>query len=418
MFESNPHAVKLTARLALVCLVAASVSMPMAWISLAKVLLFVAALGYLSVQLIVGRPDSALAKLWSPWALVLMVVWSAASTAWTSADIAAALVTFIKHAKILEIVLLASLIRTVGEARVAVLAFGLGQAFLLLSSWLMFAGVNVPWHANAPTPYVVFSTYLDQSIMFATTASVYWYLRSERLWSPWLGALGAALALVNTLLLLKGRSGYVVALSALTLAIMWALPSRLRLASLVIAPVVILTGLSLGSTQVQQRLTEISRESQEFSHGKPVQIDDSTGWRLNAWRRSVQAIEEKPILGHGVGAWTPTVKRLEGEGAARIFGAGNEPSNPHQEFLLWGVELGIGGILLLMAALGCMARDAWHFPVPIQRATLAVLAATAIACLFNSALFDDLMGDFFVVSLGVLMAYGTRSMAIHKECQA
>lgn len=33
----------------------------------------------------------------------------------------------------------------------------------------------------------------------------------------------------------------------------------------------------------------------------------------------------------------------------------------------------------------------------------------AVACLFNSTLYDDLMGDFFCVSLGLLMAYGVRN---------
>jgi hypothetical protein len=35
-----------------------------------------------------------------------------------------------------------------------------------------------------------------------------------------------------------------------------------------------------------------------------------------------------------------------------------------------------------------------------------------VACLFNSALYDDLMGDFFCVSLGLLMALGARSMVL------
>jgi hypothetical protein len=32
--------------------------------------------------------------------------------------------------------------------------------------------------------------------------------------------------------------------------------------------------------------------------------------------------------------------------------------------------------------------------------------------MFNSALYDDLMGDFLVVAIGLLMALGTRSMPV------
>jgi O-antigen ligase len=99
---------------------------------------------------------------------------------------------------------------------------------------------------------------------------------------------------------------------------------------------------------------------------------------------------------------------LEGEGKNPIFGQGNNASNPHQEYLLWSVELGVGGLLLFVAALVCVARDALRFPRPVKRATLAVLCAITIACLFNSALYDDLMGDFLCISLGLLMAMGTR----------
>ena len=115
------------------------------------------------------------------------------------------------------------------------------------------------------------------------------------------------------------------------------------------------------------------------------------------------------MQGHGVGNWAPVVKRIQGPHADAIFGQGNH-SNPHQEYLLWAVELGAGGILLLLALLLGIARDALRFPIPIQRALLGMVAATAVACLFNSALYDDLMGDFFCVSLGLLLALGARSM--------
>jgi hypothetical protein len=38
----------------------------------------------------------------------------------------------------------------------------------------------------------------------------------------------------------------------------------------------------------------------------------------------------------------------------------------------------------------------------------------AVACLFNSALYDDLMGDYFCVVLGLLMALGAHEHAIAK----
>ena len=283
------------ARLILVCLSAISVSLPMAWISLAKVLVVVSGLGFLCVSYIHGRRDTALGSLWSSRVLVLIALAFPASLLWTGADLLSALHTLIKHIKAVEIVLLVVLIRSVSEARIAIAAYALGQGFMLLSSWALFAGASIPWQAASSGRYVVFSTYLDQSIMFATSAGVFVCLRNERIWPRWVGMGLAVLALTNTLLLLEGRSGYLVALTTITLVIMWAVPQRLRVAALVVTPVVLLLGLSLGSTQVHERVTKIFRETQNFAHTQQVADDDSSGWRLNAWMRSVQALEEKQI---------------------------------------------------------------------------------------------------------------------------
>ena len=401
-------ATKWNVRLFVVYLAALSVSLPIAWISLAKVLLFALGLIYLITNQWSRRSDAALPRLWTTYAILAILIVFALSLLWTEADMESALSSFVKHAKLMGILLMVSFIRTLREARLAMMFFAGGQGFLLLSSWLMFLGVPIPWVGDVATKYVVFSTYLDQSIMFAAAAAVFWHMRHEGLWPRWLGIAAALLALTNVLLLLEGRTGYLVALTTLSMGLMWAMPRRFRLATVVVTPLAVLLGLSFVSEQVHERLTKIFNESVNYSKSQQVSIADSSGWRLNAWRRSLQAIETKPLNGHGIGAWTPTVKRFEDDKTAtQLFGEGNH-SNPHQEYLLWGVELGVGGVILLIALMVCMARDALNFPDSIQRATLSLLAALAVACLFNSTLYDDWIGDFFCISLGLLLAAGAR----------
>lgn len=394
-------------RLGLICLAAVSVSLPMAWISLAKVSLFVFGLVYLVTNYFNKRSDPTLAALWTPRVVLVILAAFATSLLWTVVDQDFALLTLVKHAKLLEIVLLVSLIRTAREARIGIMAFAAGQVFVLLNSWLLAAGMSLPWVTNPAAPYVVFAeSYLDQSIMFAATAAVLWHLRSDGLWPRWLAGLLAAAALLNVFALLQGRTGYVVAMAVISLAAMWAMPKRWRLPILIVTPLLVLSGAYFGSDQARQGLSRILHESQ--SYAQRAETASSSGWRLNAWHRSLQAIQEKPLTGHGVGSWTPAVKHFEGATAMQAFGAGNS-SNPHQEYLLWGVELGMGGSALLLALLVSMMRDAQRFSPSIKQATLSVLAATAVACLFNSALYDDLMGDFLCIALGLLMALGIRS---------
>lgn len=398
-------------RLGLVCLAAVSVALPMAWISLAKVLLIVFGLFYLSSNVWVKRSDPAFQALWTPRVVLACLLAFSASLAWTEADLGTALSAYVKHGKLIEMLLLLILIRSAQEARIGVIAFAAGQVFLLLSSWLLFVGLPVPWVTDPIGKYVVFSSYLDQSIILATSAAVFWHLRPQDRWPRWIAITLAALAMINVLLL-EGRTGYIVAVAVFSLAVMWAVPRRWRLLTLIVTPLIVLVALYFGSAQVKERLSRGVVESQNFA--AQAESASSMGWRLNAWRRSVEAINEMPWLGHGVGSWTTAAKRFEGTTANQTFGVGSN-SNPHQEYLLWGVELGVFGTLALILLLVAMLRDAMRFSIGIQQTTISIVAAMAVACMFNSTLYDDLMGDYFCISLGLLMALGMRSASTSAE---
>ncbi len=382
----------------------------MAWISLAKLFLFLGCLILLMAGFFRQRSDMAWQRLWSTRMILLIVLAFAVSLLWSQASQDIAWLAFVKHGKLLEIVMLIALICNQREARMAIAAFMISQVVLIASSWSLAMGWPVPWATGAVAQFAVFSSYLDQSIIFATTAAIFWHLRSELFLpqAPWLNSVVASAALANTLFLLDGRTGYAVALALLTFAGLWNVPRKMRLIFLIVVPVLLVTGAYLSSDKVQSRLTAVVSESQNYADQGGV--ESSSGFRLNAWRRSLQAIAQAPMTGFGVGAWTVTVKQIEGAGAGaeKIFGRGNA-SNPHQEYLLWGVELGVGGIVILSLLLGSLVRDAFAFPPPVMRATVSVILAMAVACLFNSSLYDAMIGDYFCVALGLLMALGIRS---------
>jgi O-antigen ligase len=392
---------------------AVSVSLPIAWISIAKLLLFTFCLAYLLIEWFISPGITARrasdnfqnswTDLWTIKAVLGVFFVFSVSLLWTDIDLALALTNLVKHGKLLAIIVLVCLIRSPGEARLTLLIFASGQLFLLLGSWMLAAGLPVPWATKDAGKYVVFSSYLDQSIMFGCAAAMAWHLRGEGLWPKWFAGFTCTMFLINALLLLEGRTGYVVALSMMAMGAMWSMPQRLRYLALVATPVLVLAALFVSSTTVKDRVSGAMQRSQHYAA-----TNDSTsseGWRLNAWRRSLQAIQEKPWTGHGIGSWTATVKRLQGSSAVQTFGTGNA-SNPHQEYLLWGVELGLMGPFLLAMLLFSLARDARQFRPSIARATWSVVAALGMACLFNSTLYDGLIGDFFCVSLGLLLALG------------
>ena len=61
---------------------------------------------------------------------------------------------------------------------------------------------------------------------------------------------------------------------------------------------------------------------------------------------------------------------------------------------------------LLVFFFHSLFKDSRGFPAPVRDATWSFVAVLLVACAFNSALFDGLIGDYFCVMLGLLMTLG------------
>ncbi len=401
---------RFNARLAAVCLATASAGLSVAIISIAKVLLLITALVVLLRNKQAAVEENApLQKMWTPRLILVIVFVFAASLLWTSAPMSQALGAMGKYGKFLVIPALLVLIRTPREATWALAAFLGTQAFLLISSWLLYFHLPVIWATSrtAQASYAVFSSYLDQSIMNAVVAAIFWHLKTLAPNRPlFYACVGISiLALGNVFILFTGRTGHLVGIAMMSLAIFWALPKRYRFASLLLPPLLFLL-VFFSFDKVAQRFSAIKTDVSAYSAG--IGAATSADNRLDFWVGSLEAIAEKPFVGTGVGSWATAYNRIVG----LKFSAHKDISvggNPHQEFLLWGVQLGVGGVVILLAFLGAAMVDFLKVDTPVARAGQSVLAALGVSCLFNSSLYDAHIGDFFCLSLGVLLAYGIRS---------
>jgi O-antigen ligase len=389
---------------------AMSVGLSMAIISAAKLLLLLCALFALSSVLLQTQHVSVEPKVrairFTPIAVLTTLCAFALSLLWTIAPDADALGSVAKYGKLIVIVLLISLIRDRREALYALGWFVLTQLFLVGSSWALFLHLPVPWASSnmAVKEYAVFSSYLDQGIMGAVLAATCWHLRSlvTGRFGKHMAIAAALLALSNVLFVLSGRSGHVVAIAMLSLAIMWQLPKRFR-AAVVLLPFALALVLFFSSSKVRDRLTTVKNEVQSYStQQKSV---TSSGIRLELWRKAIGIVSSHPLVGLGVGSWSTEYNRLEHEkNPAHVPIDGN--GNPHQEYLQWGVQLGLPGVVLLLALFGSVFRDTLGMEPAVARAAQSALAAWMVACLFNSSIYDALIGDFFCVTLGLLLALG------------
>lgn len=388
-----------------VYLLAGSVPLSMAATSLSKVLILLTALTLLLSRRPANAQDSPLAGFRLVPVILLMIGWMALSLTWTVANTQEALVTLVKYGKLLVIPSILVLVRTRREALVAIACYLAAQSFVVVTSVLLGLGLPLPWvPAVRNSVATVYSSYLDQSIMTAGFAALCWHLRKEfpGVLAPAWGAVFALLAVFNVVVQLPGRSGYLACFVVLALALLWMAPRRARLPAL-LAPFMLMGIAYAVSPQIQQRVAQVGAETASYAHGN---VMTSSGLRLFYWKTSFQSIEQRPLTGHGAGSWAHEFKRVNGGRDTSFSGTGG---NPHQEYLLWGIHLGIPGILLLIAFFSSVVADGRRLPMAERHAVWSIVAVLATVCMINSTLYDALIGDYFCVLIGVLIALGRAS---------
>ena len=94
--------------------------------------------------------------------------------------------------------------------------------------------------------------------------------------------------------------------------------------------------LFLSFSDKASRITEGFANTQAFLQPKPEQTESSMGQRYTFWKYSLKLIAEKPLLGHGTGSFAKEYQRI-------AIGEQFITENPHNEFLMIGVQLGLLG---------------------------------------------------------------------------
>lgn len=332
----------------------------------------------------------------------------AVSLLYTSAALDEALGVFAKYGKLLLIPAVAMLIRSREQAITALRFYFSTQCFVLISSWLLFAGLTLPWvPAGRNALAVVYSSYLDQAILTAGFAALAWHLRADfpTRYGPRIAVAMAVLAALNLLFALPGRSGQLCLIGAIAIGLWWAMPRVLR--PMAVAAPFVAFGLAMAlSPHFRQGYTVAYAEVKAYQANPNGDRISSAGDRLNYWQKSLQIMSEKPVLGHGVGSWRQRYWDVMGD---KLPERNASVRNPHQEFLFWGVQLGAAGLLLLATWMGSIWWQARRFEPSVGRATVSLLVVFLVACTFNSALYDGLVGDYFCALLAVLLAFGSFS---------
>jgi O-antigen ligase len=153
-----------------------------------------------------------------------------------------------------------------------------------------------------------------------------------------------------------------------------------------------------GGQVVLNRAICTLHQLQQFKQGQTL---DEDGMRLEIYAITSQMAFEKPWLGWGMGQWIS-------EYAQRASGKMSEKmTTPHNDYLLYWVELGVFGLLGLIGLYAQqlktarrMAKQQQPYALLLAMITLSMMMA---AC-FNAILRDTLFGLAFLIVLAIPLA--------------
>jgi hypothetical protein len=304
--------------------------------------------------------------------------------------------------KLLFIPLLLTQFRRSSHGRWAIIGFLASAVVLLAVSWLLVFFPALYWR-GIRSPGVPVKDYIMQSAIFAICA---------------FGLIGEAAALYRTrarlslglLLLAAGFIANIVYVStARTTLVVLAVMLLLRglrqfgwkggLGAALIG-IILAAAVWASSPYLRDRISGSMKELQTYESG---QVNSPTGLRIEYWKKSLGFIAEAPLLGHGTG----TIPKLFQRDATSRTLPELITTNPHNQTLAVGIELGLVGVIALLAM--------WlaHFALFRGASLVAwfgllVVGYNVISSLFNSHLFDFGQGWLYVLGVGI-----TGGMVLH-----
>ena len=266
---------------------------------------------------------------------------------------------------------------------------------LIAHTGLLFENPLVPPN-SADTP-VGFKYSITHSVLMAFGAFIFVLLaRHTASRATRTALIGLALiAACNVLFIVFSRTGYVV-LAALML---YFFITQFRWRGFVVATalgVILFGGAYYGSDMFQQRTNRAVSELHDWQPDAPSA--SSIGMRMEFYRSSVHIIREHPFFGSGTGSF-PAVY------AATVAGKHMEDTvNPHNEYLLISIQIGLVGLACLIGLFSIQWRRAALLEPLYRDLARGLVLVFVIGCLFNSLLLDHTEGLLFAWATGLFFA--------------
>ena len=284
--------------------------------------------------------------------------------------------------------------------RRSLLAFEVGMLFILVSTWLNIWFI-LPWSASKAlgwgSSHHVLYDHIVQNVMmgfFVAYALSKLSRSASRGWNSFYVVI-ALLALVSVTHLSTGRTGLIVVAGALAVFLFARIGARRALLA-VPALLIGLGALLMTSDVMLSRFQQATTELQNIDNDRYSSI----GHRAYNYKTTPRLIAEKPLFGHGTGAYHTEICRvLDNPNDCQTY-----RWHSHNQFLFFGADYGLVGMALYIALIFSAARVAWRAQNQPHRLMLfGLLGALVSDSLINSPLFSARESHFFLYLLALLV---------------
>ena len=288
-----------------------------------------------------------------------------------------------KYRELALVIIYMGLAATLPNRQRAVTALAIGLLVAMQVSFMQAAGMLPMKHGNP-----VLSSSLTQGALMAWLA--FWLLHYHR--KTGMNGILALLALVlaNLFFLVDSSTGVVLVLS---LGLLFGLQTmrRAKLAVMTGSLIVVVAFAFAVSPMFRTATQEDVKAVHNFLQGKIEGTSTPTGLRLQFYHNSIQIVKSAPVLGHGTG-------RFHEKYAAQVAGTKQVvTANPHNEYLMVGVQSGLIGVGILLALFWALWRSAAGWEGMDRWLAQGMVVWLAVGCCFNSFILDSREGMLFAL---------------------
>ena len=336
---------------------------------------------------------------------LLLFGWLLVGTLWGGGSLEERALSIKKYADLLLIPILISLAIDAQERNRALIALATALGVTLALSFVLGLGLlpTGDFIKGEPSNPFVFKKHTTHNILIAFGALLFAVLawKSPHGWGRWGWGGASVLAVSNVLLMVQGRTGYVVLAGLAILAFQMFFGWRGILAAIVGLCLIFPAAYQISSSFHERVDLTVSSVTQ-WNPSVAV-VNDAVGWRLEYYYHTAEIIQDHPLIGVGTGGFVQAYR-------ARAEPAGLDiPPHPHNQYLFILAQVGIVGLGLLL----WLFAQQWRLMSFAGDATYGLLArglvvTTAIGCLFQPALNDHTEKLFYCLFSGLLYS-GTES---------